>query len=255
MRTNKRPKSKSLPEFLKEVSPPISGEELFDHLPDIVFFIKDTEGAYISVNKTLVARFKANSKEDLLGKTAADLRGDELGRSFLEQDRKVLKTGSPLLGQLELHIHANGSVGWCLTTKLPLKNQSGAIIGLMGVSQDLRLPDFETEDYRQVANALAFAEANLSSPPSVEKLAALANMSKFQLDRRLRKIYGLTTGQWLTKIRIDTAQRLLSENKLSIAEIALQVGYSDQSSFTRQFRLATGCAPGEYRKFRPSFLP
>jgi transcriptional regulator GlxA family with amidase domain len=118
---------------------------------------------------------------------------------------------------------------------------------LVGVSQDLRLPNTETEDYLQMAAAIRHAEKNLSTPPSVTTLAEIAGMSRFQLDRRMRRVFGLATGQWLLKMRLDAARRLLQSSNMSIAAISLQAGYADQSAFTRQFRQAIGLSPGEYR--------
>lgn len=95
-----------------------------------------------------------------------------------------------------------------------------------------------------------YAEANLATPPTLKLLAAVAGMSPYQLDRRMRRVYGLTTGQWLIKQRIDLAQRQLQDSDDSIASIALQAGYSDQNVFTRQFRRATGLSPRDYRTAR-----
>ena len=63
----------------------------------------------------------------------------------------------------------------------------------------------------------------------------------------MQSIFGLTTGQWLLKTRIDRAQRLLSESNLGIAAIAVAVGYTDQSAFSRQFRTATSLTPNQFR--------
>lgn len=234
-------------EFLRQVVPPLTGEELFDHLSDVVYFIKDSKGAYLVVNNTLVIRCRMTSKRSLLGRTPEEVLQAPLGQQFAEQDRQVLKTGIPLLSQLELHIHPSGMVGWCLTTKLPLRNSRRQIIGLMGVSQDLRLPNFETDEYRQLVDAIQFAEQHVAVPPSIGELADRAKMSIYQLDRRMQHVFGLTTGQWLLKIRIDMAQRLLRETESSIAAIAHGAGYSDQSAFSRQFRKATGLTPRAYR--------
>lgn len=233
--------------FLKQVVPPITGEELFDHLSDVVYFVKDARGAYLIVNNTLVVRCRATSKEDLLGRTPEEVLGSTLGEPFKDQDQAVLQSGIPLLSQLELHVHSNGDVGWCLTTKLPLLNSRRQIVGLMGVSQDLRLPNVETDEYRQMVTAIRFAEKNIATPPSIQEIAKHANMSAYQLDRRMQYVFGLTAGQWLIKIRIDTAQRLLRDTKQSIANIALDAGYADQSAFSRQFRKATGLTPRQYR--------
>ncbi len=236
--------------FLQQLSPPLTGEELFDHLSDIVYFIKDAQGAYLIVNKTLVARCGVANKTALIGRTAAEVLRKPLGDRFAAQDARVLGTGVPLLSQMELHVYPSGDVGWCLTTKLPLRDRRGTVVGLVGVSQDLRIPDVATEEYLQVASAIAYGEEHLSSAPSVDELARVANMSKYQLDRRMRHVFGLATGQWLLKIRLDAAQRLLQQTEQSIASIALQAGYTDQSAFTRQFRRSTGLTPGEFRAAR-----
>lgn len=240
----------SLAEMLSQLDPPFTGEQLFDHLPDIVFFIKDTEGRYRVVNNTLVERCGAADKSELIGRTPVDVLRMPLGQSFEDQDRKVLATGQPLIGQLELHVYATRDVGWCLTSKLPLRSKQGEVIGLVGVSQDLRLPDFDTEEYQHLIKAIQHAESQLAQPPSVRQLAEIAEMSPYQLDRRMRRVFGLTTGQWLLKLRIDLAQQQLRTTEESIATIALASGYADQSAFTRQFRRATGMSPRDYRNAR-----
>jgi AraC-like DNA-binding protein len=75
-------------------------------------------------------------------------------------------------------------------------------------------------------------------------------MSIYQLDRRMRRVFGLTTGQWILKSRISRASAGLVDPDKPIAEVALDAGYADQSSFTRQFRRSTGLSPSEYRKLR-----
>lgn len=237
-------------EFLQQLVPPLTGEELFDHLANVVYFVKDDRGAYLIVNQTLVTRCGVANKKALIGRTPSEVLREPLGERFASQDRDVLRTGKPLLSQLELHVYPTGEVGWCITTKLPLRNRLNKVVGLVGVSQDLRIPNLETDDYQQMASAIEFAENQLATPPSVEKLAAIAKMSRYQLDRRMRRVFGLATGQWLLKVRLDAAQRLLRESDLSISAISIQAGYADQSAFTRQFRRATGLSPGEYRATR-----
>jgi len=237
-------------QLLGKLEAPFTGEALFDHLPDIVFFIKNEKGEYLAVNNTLVVRCGQSQKDQLLGKTSAELMRPPLGQRYMEQDLKVVNTGQPLIAQLELHLFATRDVGWCLTTKLPLKSQTGKVIGLVGVSQDLRLPNLDTDEYQHVSAAVSFAQAHLSAPPSIGELAKVADMSVYQLDRRMRSVFGLTTGQWLLKTRIDRARQQLRDSEAPIASIAMNAGYSDQSAFTRQFRRATGLSPREYRETR-----
>lgn len=230
-----------------QLDQPFTGEALFDQLPDIVYFVKDRLGRYVSVNRTLVQRCGLRDKSQLIGRTAQELLGASLGETFTVQDRRVIRSGKPLLRQLELHVYPSRDVGWCLTTKLPLRNRRGTVIGLVGVSQDLRLPDASTSEYRPVAAAVAYAEAHLGDPPSVGDLAAVARLSRYQLDRRMTQVFGLTTGQWLLRLRIDFAQRQLRQTTRSVATIAAAAGYEDQSAFARQFQRSTGLAPTAYR--------
>ncbi|MFO0904250.1 MAG: AraC family transcriptional regulator [Pirellulales bacterium] len=237
--------------FLQQLSPSFTGEELFDQLSDVVYFLKDAQGAYLVVNNTLVARCQVRDKRALIGKRASEVLRPPLGQQFEEQDRQVLRTGRPLISQLELHFHPDGQTGWCLTTKLPLRDKAGAIVGLVGVSQDLRLPQREGREWEQVARAVKDAESRLAERPSVPELATVARMSVYQLDRRMRSVFGLSTGQWLAKLRIDAARQLLRTTRDSVAAIALAAGYSDQSAFTRHFRKSTGLTPTEYRMWPP----
>jgi AraC-like DNA-binding protein len=238
----------SIGELLGMLKTPFTGERLFDYLREIVFFIKNAQGQYLVVNNTLVERCGASSKSQLIGRTSAEVLQSPFGDSFVAQDRKIVRTGQPLLGQLEMHVYPLREIGWCLTNKLPLKSRDGNVIGLVGVSQDLRLPNMDTVEYEHIAEAISHAEANIEVPPTVKELAELAEMSRYQLDNRMRRVFGLTTGQWLLKQRIDTARHQLQETNLPIANIALNVGYADQSAFSRQFRHAIGLTPRDYRE-------
>lgn len=240
----------SLRRLLGQLREPFTGEALFDHLPEIVYFIKDAQCRYLVVNRTLVERCGLREKSQLLGRTSSQVFQAPLGARFEAQDRRVLRSARALVAQLELHLYPSHAVGWCLTSKLPLLAADGTAVGLVGVSQDLRLPDASAQEFQNVLAAVTFAEENLAAPPTVPQLAEVAAMSRFQLDRRMRSVFGLTTGQWLLKLRLDYAQRLLSETADPISAIALGAGYADQSAFTRQFRQATGLTPREYRKVR-----
>ena len=96
-------------------------------------------------------------------------------------------------------------------------------------------------------------QTNFAEPLRVRDLAARAGFSAYQFEQRLRKIFQLTAGQLIQKVRMDNAVRRLRETDAAIAAIALDCGYSDQSAFTRQFRQAVGLSPSECRRtFRPA---
>jgi AraC-like DNA-binding protein len=236
--------------LFEQFAEPFTAEALFDQMPDIVFFIKNAEGCYVCVNHTLVRRSGKQSKSALVGRTPSQILGESLGKGYEAQDHKVLKSGQQLLDELELHVYQSREVGWCLTSKLPLLGRGGQVIGLVGISRDLKVPDVSSVNFGHIATAVEYAEARLANPPTLAQLAAVASMSIYQLDRRMKRLFGLSTGQWLLKTRIDHAGRQLHETDLAIVDIALNSGYTDQSAFTRQFRRTTGQTPSEFRHLR-----
>ena len=233
-----------------ELSLAVSGAvlELFDRLPDVVFFCKDRDGRYLSANETLVRRLGLSRCDEVLGLTAADLFPPPLGRRYLEQDLAVIRTGRPLEDLLELHLYPDRSEGWCLTTKLPVRGATGAAVVLVGTSRDVRAPAAGSESLAEVAVVLQRIHEEFSGPLKVEELAALAHLSEYQLARRIRALFGITPAQLVIKTRVDAARRMLAEGDEPVAGIAIACGYCDQSAFTRQFKSVVGLTPSQYRR-------
>lgn len=223
-------------------------EALFDCLPDVVFFIKNARGQYAAVSQTLAARCGLRDKRDLLGRRVDEVFPAPLGRSYRAQDEQVLRGGEPIRNQLELHFYPSGRRGWCLTHKLPLRGAGGAITGLYGLSRDLQAANERSEDYSQVAEAVRRIQTQYDQPLKVKDLARRAGLSAYQFDRRMQRIFGITAGQLIQKVRLDAALQRLRDTDDSIAEIASACGYSDQSAFTRRFRETIGMSPTEFRR-------
>jgi hypothetical protein len=96
-------------------------EALFDALPDVVFFIKDTVGRYVRVNQTLADRCAGGDKAKLIGKRPAEVFPAVLAASYARQDEHGAQDGQAVEHQLELHIYTGSRAGWCLTTKHALR--------------------------------------------------------------------------------------------------------------------------------------
>lgn len=226
---------------------PFFAENLFDVMPDIVFFVKDKDGRYLVVNHTLVRRCGRRSKAELLGCRAADVFPAALAASYAAQDAIVLQGRRELRDQLELHLYPNRSRGWCLTQKFPLRNRSQQIIGMTGISRDLAAPDQEHPVYARIAVAVQHIRQHFSRPVSMTELVALTGLSVAQLERNFHKIFSLTPRQMMVKIRLDAASALLTDSRDSITAIALACGYQDHSAFSRVFKATVGMTPSDYR--------
>jgi PAS domain S-box-containing protein len=109
---------------------------LMDTTPDLIYF-KDTAGRFIRVNRAVLNRFGFRYEHEIIGKTDFDLFSDVYATQTLSDERKIMETGIPLIGLEEKVIWPDGRITWASTSKLPLKDAEGNVIGTFGISRDI----------------------------------------------------------------------------------------------------------------------
>lgn len=233
--------------FLSQVASPRFCERLFAHLPDVVFCLKDAQRRYQAANHAFAARLGLADPRRLLGKTAEDFFPEHLAKVYREQDSHVLESGREINDHLELVTNRDGTLGWYLATKVPLHNAGGEIIGVASISRDLAAPDSADPEFPSLRKVVEHIRAHLDEELRPDGLASMVRLSPAQLDRRMKRVFQLSTSAFIRKSRIEHAAQLLSTTSLAIAEIALECGYGDQTAFTRQFRATVGLPPAAYR--------
>lgn len=107
------------------------------------------------------------------------------------------------------------------------------------------------KEHRAVGLAKELLHAQLVAPPSLEELAAAVNLSPFHFARVFRQATGMPPHTWLVQQRIARARALLQSGCLPL-EVAMQLGFADQSHLSRQFKQAYGVGPAAYRTARQS---
>lgn len=234
--------------FLSIIAPNEVLQAMFDPLREVVFSIKDRQWRYVLISEACVKRCGLSRKEDGIGKTAFALFPEPMAERYRHQDERLFQTGKPLIDSLDLTIYNDGSTGWCLSTKQPLCDRAGTIVGLACVSRDLIEPSRARMIDSGFADAIDHMREHYAEKLRVPDLARRASISEAQFERRMKRIFQLSAGQYLIKLRISAAVRLLQHSEESISEIAQQVGFFDQSLLTRAFRRVTGMAPGQYRR-------
>lgn len=222
-------------------------EQLFDHTPDLAFFIKDDRGRYAAVNHSLVERHGLKAKHEMIGKRPSDVCPGDFGRIPAEQDAYVLRTGRAIIERLELQWYSPHKPVWCLTTKLPVLAPNGAVTGIIGISQDVRSPIRPKEIPAELAKALQRLETGYAEALTPAELAAAAGLPVARFARLVKRIFGISPIQLITKTRIAAASRMLRETDHSVAWIAQECGYYDHSAFTRSFRAVTSVTPTQFR--------
>ena len=223
---------------------------LFDQADDIAFFVKDAQGHYVAVNESLVTRHGHKDKAEVIGKRPCEICPGDFGRVPTEQDRRVLQTGKPLLAHLELQWYRPHRPVWCVTTKLPIYRADNEVIGIVGISHDVRAPIERQMIPAALAAALEEFERDLSCDVTSNWLATRSKLSPQRLARLTSRLFGITPTQLIAKTRITAATRLLRKTDHSVSDIAHACGFYDHSAFTRAFRSATGVTPSEYRRSR-----
>ena len=221
-------------------------EQVFDCLPDVLFYIKDTEGRYLWVNAALVQRSGLKSRADVIGK-ASDELFPVSGAGTIVQDLSVIRNERPFKDLLRLYRTYRGERFWCLSSKFPMYDEAKRVVGLVGLSRDLPRPNERHGSYFRLAKFLEYIESRLDGNVLIADAANHASISSDTLGRLVFEVFHLTPKQLLMKKRIDKACQLLEETNLSVTEISGACGYADHSAFTRQFKATTLIAPAQYR--------
>ncbi len=122
-----------------------------------------------------------------------------------------------------------------------------AALLLMQRHARIRDPREPGNEPQAVARARELLDARLDCPPSLEELAAAVHLSPFYFARVFRQATGLPPHAWLKQRRLARARTLLRHGYLPF-NVAVDLGFADQSHLNRQFKQAFGVTPGEYRR-------
>ena len=137
---------------------------LIDNLPDRVY-VKDKQGRKTLSNRADVLACGGKNPEDVIGKTDFDLYPADMAAQYWENDRAVVEGGALISNKEEPGLDPDGNKVWILTTKAPLRDTRGNILGLVGIGRDI------TEIKRAEAELLyekEFLEAlNQNSPVAI----------------------------------------------------------------------------------------
>ncbi|MGO8764409.1 MAG: PAS domain-containing protein, partial [Limisphaerales bacterium] len=130
---------------------------LMDNLPDMIYF-KDGESRFTRINKAVAKGLGLSDPAQAVGTTDYDFFAAEDAKEFHQEEEEIFRTGKPMVGKEEEVAWPDGHVAWHSTTKMPLRDATGNIVGTFGVSRDiselkraeeqLRLTQFSMESRR-----------------------------------------------------------------------------------------------------------
>ncbi len=184
---------------------------LLDKIPDSIYF-KDLESRFLRISAAMATKFEMKSPEDAIGKTDADIFTGEHAHGARDDELKIMQTGVPIVDQVERETWPERDDSWCMTTKMPLLDHNGKLIGTFGISRDVT-------ELKQSQDALREALI-VADSANRAKSDFLANMSH-EIRTPMNAIIGMS--QLLSQTRLDPEQRefvnLVSESADSLLRL------------------------------------
>lgn len=222
--------------------------ELFEHLPNTLYFAKDHALRLMAGNRAFVERCGYPGEEAMIGHSDREIFPAELAEKYRADDEKVIETGQPLLGIVELFPNRLGEPEWFITDKVPLFSMDGGVAGVCGTVRSYEGARAELQPYLDLVPVTEYLKAHYHENVSISAMAKRAGMSVRQLERRFQSTFKTTPRHYIMKLRVLAACESLLNTDLPITEIALTVGFYDHAAFSRQFSNIMGLSPRAYRK-------
>ena len=121
---------------------------LIDNLPHLIY-IKDSESRFVIANNA-TAQFMGVSPDELMGRTDFDFYPQELAMQFHADEQAIIKSGQPLISKDEPNVDRAGNRRWLLTTKVPLRDSEGEIVGIVGIGRNITERKQAEEELRRL---------------------------------------------------------------------------------------------------------
>ncbi len=149
-------------------------DTFMEHTPDHVYF-KDEKSRFIRLGRTLALSFGFENASDAIGRTDFDFFGEEHARKAFADEQHLMRTGDALVSIEEREVRENGTETWASTTKVPLRDRAGRIVGLFGISRDITQRKLSELRLAEQATQLAEQSAELERLTLTDDLTGLHN--------------------------------------------------------------------------------
>lgn len=223
--------------------------EVFDHVRDAPFCVKDSELRYLEGNAAMIGLCGAAHLEAIVGARSQDFFDTETSQAWDAGDRAVIQSKRPLRRVMMRTVSKRRRVVWLVVGRWPMFDANHNVVGVTSIAQRLPVASRKEQSYQRVRAVAEYLQRDPEAAIDVAELASQHKISVSQLDRDFNFVFGVGPRRFLTNLRLERAIDLLG-GEHSIAEVAHACGYKDQSAFARQFGVAFGMSPSKFRDKR-----
>ena len=197
--------------FFKQLAHPLTLLDLFDTIPHVYMYIKDTESRFVRANRVVCDVVGVGHPDEVIGHTDFDFFPPAC-------------------------------------TKIPLLDHKEQVAGIAGVKRPYEYSADDSAGYSRLVRVISFIIDNHADYIEVKDMAAHVQLSVSQLQREFSKKFGITPSRYLREVRVGMARHLLESSDLSLTQIVSECGFYDQSHLSRHFKASTGLTPHKYRQ-------
>ena len=149
-------------------------DALLENTPDHVYF-KDSQSRFLRISRALADWLGLSEPAEAIGQSDFDFFGEDHSRKAFADEQRLMQTGESLVGIEEQEKWADGREAWVSTTKVPLRDRNGNVVGVFGISRDITARKHAEQQLQGQAKQLEEQAQTLERLASLDELTDLYN--------------------------------------------------------------------------------
>jgi PAS domain S-box-containing protein len=185
---------------------------IIENLPDQIY-LKDRESRFILCNTSVALHAGYKSPEEIIGKTDFDFHPHEAAQ-FFNDEQLLMRSDHPLINHEESLIdNETKELKWNLTTKIPIKDETGTVVGLLGINRDITQMKIALQEREEIMSNLVLRNKDL------EQFTAMLSAQSQELNKQAEDLKSLN--EQLTRQKEQELEKAIAQGKFEIASEVL----------------------------------
>lgn len=221
-------------------------KRMMDALPNVGFYIKDLNDRIVTLNDRNCEISALKDEFDAIGKKSSDLFPETISKECLARDALVRRTGKAVVGGIN-YATVDRSPKPTVYSVFPLHDAKGNLIGTMCGFYYTDKADSSHIARAKLQPALEWMARHTAENASLEDMAKMTGLSVTHFRRLFMETFKETPAKYALRLRLNEARDRLENTDSTIASIALETGFYDQSHFVKAFHRIYKMNPTDYR--------